>query len=129
MDQSQPGVQRHADAHASLTELRIRRHANSLLTAILAAGVCLAMATWGLIFHSINTELEAALAHTRSEANNISAAFRADLTRTLNSISIAMTAIGMRLQADPGFDLHDWPGEDWQREASPQSSDGCARWR
>jgi PAS domain S-box-containing protein len=107
----------HADAPAGLSELRIRRHANSLLTAVLAVGICLAMATWGLIFHGINTELEAALAHTRSEANNVSAAFRADLTRTLDAISIATAAIGVRMQADPGFNIHDW-----QHEASLQTA-------
>ena len=60
----------------------------------------------------IGTERRAAIQHASNEANNLSAAFQEEISKTLNSVTLAMEAVAERMRAAHGqFDIYDWAKE------------------
>jgi len=84
------------------------RRANLQIGAIIAIGASVVVLLWLIIVVVIETERKAAIDHARSEANNLSAAFLAEVTGRLDAITRAMDVVATQMQRDPGFDLYAW---------------------
>jgi PAS domain S-box-containing protein len=84
------------------------RRARWQIAAILVVGVSVIAALWLIVAVAIHTERQAALEHARSEANNLSAAFRAEVAGKLDAVTRAMDVVAAEMRRDPGFDLYSW---------------------
>lgn len=78
------------------------------IAAILAVGAAVIAALWLIIAVAIHTERQTAIEHASSEANNLSAAFQAEVAGKLDRITRAMDVVATQMRLDPGFDLYQW---------------------
>ena len=84
------------------------RRATLQIGAIIAVGAAVVTLLWLIIVVVLDTERRAAIDHARSEASNLSAAFRAEVTGKLDGITRAMDVIAAQMRRDHDFDLYQW---------------------
>ena len=88
------------------------QRARSQIYIILIIGTCVTVLLWLIMYVVIATERRAAIDHARDEAANLSAAFQAEVSQTLNSVTRAIDAVAKHMRAAPHeFDIHDWADE------------------
>lgn len=81
-------------------EGRARRHASRLCRKIAAAGIALVIGLWIVILVEIRAENDAAMEQARLQGLNLSAAFAAEIGRTMDSIAGSMSLLADRLRHD-----------------------------
>jgi PAS domain S-box-containing protein len=83
-----------------------------LIAAIVVAGLVSVLAIWAGVFSLISSEHRAAVAHARTDASNLSAAFQEEVSRELDRFSAAIDLVAQRMRTAPGgFDIHDWASQ------------------
>jgi PAS domain S-box-containing protein len=103
-----PGGRSTDDPAAAQRSAAAWRRARSQIAAILAVGATVIAALWLIIAVAIHTERRAAVEHARSEANNLTAAFRAEVAGKLETIARAMDVIAAEMRLDADLNLHSW---------------------
>src|ERR1700733_12628329 len=89
----------------------MQRRTTLLIGAIIVAGLVFVLGLWTEVFVLVGSEQSAAIAHARTDASNLSAAFQEEVSRGLDSVTAAMPLIAARMRADPGtFDIYEWSG-------------------
>jgi PAS domain S-box-containing protein len=88
---------------------RQRARLQSVAIAVIAA--CVIGALWLIISVVVETERDAAIGHARSETNNLSAAFQAEVEGKLDSVVRSMDFIANRVRTDGQFDVYAWARE------------------
>src|SRR5580698_4783866 len=85
------------------------RGARSQICIVLTLGTCVIALLWTIMIVVIHTERRAAIEHAGNEANNLSAAFQAEITQTLNTVARSMRTVAELMRAVPGnFDIDAW---------------------
>ena len=107
-DASNPGTPAAATLDPEQPSRGPRRHARFLTGSIVAVGACVLLLLWSIVFVTIQTEHDAAIEHARVEAENLSAAFKAEVAGKLDATMRIMDFISDRIRTDPAFDLFDW---------------------
>ena len=83
--------------------------ARAQIAIILTVGACVLALLWLTMFVMIANERRATIQHASSEADNLSAAFQTEISRTLKSVTRAMDAIDERVRATHGdTDIYQW---------------------
>ena len=103
-----PPFPRHAQGEGTEHAAGTWRRTHLQIGAIIAIGAAVLTLLWLIIVVVLDTERRAAIDHARSEANNLSAAFRAEVTGKLDGITRAMDVVAMQMRRDPDFDLYTW---------------------
>lgn len=94
------------------------RHAWRQLATFAVIGICVIALLWAIVFTAIRRDREAALEHARVEANNLSAAFAAEVAGKLDATVRILDFLAFRLRSDPSFNLIAW-AQEHRRLASP----------
>ncbi len=87
------------------------RRARHQIIAILTVGACVIGALWLIIAVAIGSDRDSAIEHARSETNNLSAAFQAEVEGKLDAVARTMDAIANHVRADNHFDIYKWARE------------------
>jgi PAS domain S-box-containing protein len=89
-----------------------QRRTRLLVGAIVVAGVVFGAVLWLGALFLIGSEQSAAIAHARTDASNLSAAFQEEVGRELDSVAGAMELVATRMRAEPdAFDVHQWASQ------------------
>jgi PAS domain S-box-containing protein len=100
---------------------------------IIAIGVAILTLLWSIIIGAIHTERDAAIEHARNEANNLSAAFQAEVQGRLNAIVHVTDIVAAAVRENPHLDLYVWARANPLLMATPMqavaivSADGTLR--
>ena len=82
-------------------EIWARHRAVSVIARIITAAAVLAVVMWAFIAWSLLSEYRVAIEHGRTEGYNLTAAFAAELTMTLDHVSTALRVIGNSMRDAP----------------------------
>jgi PAS domain S-box-containing protein len=89
-----------------------QRRTELLIGAIVAAGLVFVLGLWTEVFSLIGSEQRTAIAHGRTDASNLSAAFQEEVSRELGSVASAMKLVAARMRTEPGvFDIREWASQ------------------
>ena len=88
-----------------------RRRARAQIATIVALGACVVCALWLIIYVAIRSEHDSAIEHARREANNLSAAFQAEVEGKLDSVERTVSFLANRLRTDGQLNLYTWARE------------------
>ncbi|MGE0226230.1 MAG: ATP-binding protein [Acetobacteraceae bacterium] len=82
-------------------EERARRHAIRIGRKIAAIGIALVAGLWLAIIVEVRSETSKSLSRAHSQGANLTAAFAEEITRILDTVSVAMDMMASRLRNDP----------------------------
>src|SRR3984893_14797571 len=89
-----------------------RRRARIITGEIIAVGIMIIAAMWGMAGASIMAAREAAMDRTRSEGRNLAVAFAGEVTNILGGVNGAMEIVAQHMRAARGqLDIHAWASE------------------
>ncbi len=80
--------------------------------AIVLAGLLFVAGLWTEVFVLTGSEQRTAIEHGSTEASNLSAAFREDVSRELDRVAAEMNSVAAHMRADPAAtDFHGWASQ------------------
>ena len=82
------------------------RRVSVQIASILVIGACVIGGLWLIISVVVEAERHAAIEHARSETNNLSAAFQAEVEGKLDAVVRSMDFIASRMRSDGHFDIY-----------------------
>ncbi|MGP6158474.1 MAG: ATP-binding protein [Vulcanimicrobiaceae bacterium] len=89
-----------------------RSRARASIRWILLVCLAIVVGVWGVSAFAISEEQRAAIDHGQNEAGNLSAAFRAEVEHSLDTVNETMDILESRIRSDgPSFDLHRWAAQ------------------